>query len=177
MSAPLVCIDFVGRRPAVTLVGGVLLLAGVGAAIAAGLEYQQLESRRAGLELKLEAVSRHGERRAAQDAESATLNEEAARLAYQLGTPWTKLLAELEAASHDSDGQVALLSVEPDQTKHNVHITGESRDLPVALAYIDRLQSSSLLRYPMLDSHEVRSDDPQRPVRFALTAEWRELTP
>jgi len=177
MSAPLVNIDFVGRRPAVTLAGGLLLLAGVGAAIAAGFEYQLLEARRAGLELKLEAASRHGDRQTAQEVESAALNEEAARLAQQLGTPWTKLLAELEAASHDSDGQIALLSVKPDQAKHNVRITGESRDLPVALAYVQRLQSSSLLRYPMLDSHDVRSDDPQRPVRFAMTAEWRELAP
>jgi len=177
MSAPIVNIDFVGRRPTVTLAGGLLLLVGVGAAVAAGLEYQRLESRRAGLELKLEAASRHGKRQAAEDVQSAALNEEAARLAQQLGTPWTKLLAELEAASHDSDGQIALLSVEPDQAKHNVHITGESRDLPVALAYVQRLQSSSLLRYPMLDSHDVRSEDPQHPVRFAMTAEWREFAP
>jgi hypothetical protein len=177
MRAPLVNVDFVGRRPAVTLTGGLLLLLGVGAAVGAGIEYQRLEARRAGLELKLEAVSRRGEHQAAQDSESAALNEEAARVAQQLGTPWTKLLAELEAASHDSAGQIALLSVEPDQAKHNVHITGESRDLPVALAYVQRLQGSSLLRYPMLDSHDVRTDDPQHPVRFAMTAEWRELTP
>jgi hypothetical protein len=55
-----------------------------------------------------------------------------------------------------------------------VHITGESRDLPRVLAYLGRLQSSALLRYPMIDSHEVRTDDPQRPVRFALSAEWRQ---
>ncbi len=55
-----------------------------------------------------------------------------------------------------------------------MHITGEAKDLPLALAYVQRLQSSSLLRYPMLDSHELKADDPQRPVRFAMTAEWRE---
>jgi len=26
----------------------------------------------------------------------------------------------------------------------------------------------------MLDTHDVKIDDPQRPIRFALTAEWRE---
>jgi hypothetical protein len=55
-----------------------------------------------------------------------------------------------------------------------VRITGESRDLPMVLAYLDRLQTSALLRYPMLDTHEIKADDPQHPVRFALTAEWRE---
>jgi len=56
-----------------------------------------------------------------------------------------------------------------------VRITGESRDLPLVLAYVQRLQSSAMLRYPMLDTHDVKIDDPQRPIRFALTAEWREL--
>jgi hypothetical protein len=105
---------------------------------------------------------------------NAGLSEEAAHIASQLGTPWTPLLAELESASHDSASDIALLSVEPDESKHLVRVTGESRDLSRVLAYVGRLQSSTLLRYPMLESHEVRSDDPQRPVRFALSAEWRQ---
>ncbi|TLY91854.1 MAG: hypothetical protein E6K38_13625 [Gammaproteobacteria bacterium] len=95
-------------------------------------------------------------------------------MAAELGTPWTALLAELEAASRDSTGQVAVLSIEPDHAKHNVHVTAEAKDLPLALAYVERLQASRLLRYPMLDSHELKTDDPQHPVRFAMTAEWRE---
>jgi len=68
-----------------------------------------------------------------------------------------------------------LLSVEPDRVKHHVRITGESRDLPRVLAYVQRLRTSARLRYPMLESHDVKTDDPQHPVRFAMTAEWREL--
>ena len=96
-------------------------------------------------------------------------------MAQELGTQWTSLLTELEAASRDSADQVALLSVEPDHTKRYVRITGESRDLPRVLAYVQRLQTSALLRYPMLESHDVKTDDPQRPVRFAMTAEWKDL--
>jgi hypothetical protein len=92
----------------------------------------------------------------------------------ELGTPWSQLLAELEAASSDTTGNVALLSVEPDHAKHHVRITGESRDLPRVLAYVQRLQGNALLRHPMLESHDVKTDDPQHPVRFALTAEWKE---
>ena len=175
MSAPLIGVDFVARRSRLTLLGAVLLLLGVGAATAVYLEYRTLESRRAGLELRLQAVTRSGHRDPAQEARSAGLTDEAGRVAGELGTPWTKLLAELEDASHDSEGQIALLSVEPDRSKHNVRITGESRDLPLVLAYVQRLQSSAMLRYPMLDTHDVKIDDPQRPIRFALTAEWREL--
>ena len=175
MSAPIVNLDFVGRRAPLTLLSGVLLLLGVGAAAGTWLEYRHLESRRAGLELKLDAAQRRLHRDPAADLRTAGLSAEAGRIAQELGTPWTKLLAELEAASRESTGQIAVLSIEPDHEKHNVHITGESRDLPLALAYVQRLQGSPLLRYPMLDSHEVKSDDAQHPVRFAMTAEWREL--
>jgi hypothetical protein len=175
MSAPVVTLNFANRRSPVTLAGAVLLLLGVSAAAAAYFEYRFLETRRAGLELKLQAATRRGHHDPALDARAAGLTEEAGRMAAELATPWTKLLAELETASRDSGGQIAVLSIEPDHAKHNVHITGESRDLPLALAYVQRLQASSLLRYPMLDSHEVKADDAQRPVRFAMTAEWREL--
>ena len=175
MSAPIVTLDFVNRRARVTLAGAVLLLLGVSAAAAAYLEYRSIETRRAGLELKLQAATRSGHHDPILDARAAGLTDDAGRMAQELATPWTRLLTELETASRDAGGQIAVLSIEPDHAKHNVHITGESRDLPVALAYLQRLQSSSLLRYPMLDSHEVKTDDAQRPVRFAMTAEWREL--
>lgn len=175
MSAPSIRLDFVTRRAPVTLLSSALLLLGVGAAAASYLEYRHLESRRAGLELKLDAALRRAHRDPALAVRDAGLSAEIGNIAQELGTPWTKLLAELEAASRDSAGQIAVLSMEPDHAKHNVHITGESRDLPLALAYVQRLQgSSTLLRYPMLDSHELKSDDAQHPVRFAMTAEWRE---
>ncbi len=174
MSAPPVNLDFASRRAPLTLASGVLLLLGLSAAAATWLEYRHLESRRAGLELKLDAALRRGHRDPALEVRAAGLSAEAGRVAEELGTPWTKLLAELEAVSRDSTGQIAVLSIEPDPAKRNVHITGESRDLQLALAYLERLEASPLLRYPMLDSHDVKTDDPQHPVRFAMTAEWRE---
>jgi hypothetical protein len=158
----------------VSLAGALLLLAGAGAVAAAGAEYMRVQSRVAGLELKVQAARQRTQPDPAQEKRNAGLNEEAGRTAQELGIPWTRLLAELEEASRDAADAVALLSIEPDHAKHNVRITGESRDLPGALAYVERLQKSSLLRYPMLESHDVRSDDPQHPVRFAIGAEWRE---
>lgn len=174
MSGPPVRLSFVHRPARVTVLGGALLVVGVAAAATAYFGYRELDSRRAGLELKLDAALRRAHRDPALDLRAQGLSIEAGRVAEELGTPWTKLLGELEAASHDSSGQIAVLSIAPDHTKRLVHITGESRDLPTALAYVQRLQQSSLLRYPMLDSHDVRTDDPQHPVRFGLSAEWRE---
>ena len=174
MSAPPVNLDFVRQRARLSLAGGVLLLLGLGAAAAAVFEYRQLESRRAGLELKLDAALRRAHGDPAADRRVLGLSTEAGRVAEELGSPWTRLLAELEAASGDTSSQVAVLSIEPDHAKRLVHLTGESRDLPMAIAYVERLQKSALLRYPMLDSHDLKTDDPQHPVRFALSAEWRE---
>ena len=175
MSAPpLISVDFSGRRAPLTLAGTLLLIAGAVATAAACVEYRRLEASRAGLELKLAAANRHAHRDPSQDVRDASLTQEAGHVVQELTTPWTRLLAELEGASHDAASDIALLSVEPDESKHIVRVTGESRDLPRVLTYVARLQASALLRYPMLETHEVRSDDPQRPVRFAVSAEWRQ---
>ncbi|HEX8783374.1 MAG TPA: hypothetical protein VF764_08390, partial [Steroidobacteraceae bacterium] len=141
------------RRRSLTLAGAVLLILGAGAVAATYFAYRAIEDRRAGLELKLQALNQRSHRDPAQEQRSAALTEEAGRIAEELGTPWTALLAELETASRDS-AEIAVLSVEPDHAKHHLRITGESRDLPRILAYVQRLQSSALLRYPMLESHD-----------------------
>ncbi len=99
--------------------------------------------------------------------------EEAGPVVAELGAPWSLLLQELETASQDIGGAVAVLAVEPDRDKGRIRIVAETRDLATALAYILRLQKSNALRYPMLDSHEVRAEDHDQPVRFQLSAEWK----
>lgn len=175
MKAPAVMLDFAAPRVRVTLSGLLLLLLGLGAAVAACLEYRAVEMRRAGLELKLAATLRHVQRNPAAGARAVRQNEDAAKIVGELSTPWTAVLADLEIASRDSAGRVSVLSIEPDAEKHRVRISAESRDLSEALAYLGKLQESRSLRYPMLDSHEVVADDKDHPVRFAMSAQWRDL--
>jgi hypothetical protein len=168
-------LDFAGGRRGISLVGGLLLAAGVLAACAVLLEYRVMGEHRAGLETRLAALARADARAtpvtSSADARVAVSAEQAA---LDLATPWTLLLSELEQASKEAQGQVAVLGVEPDHAKHNVRVTAESRTLALALSYVERLQSSHSLLYPMLDRHEVRADDPQHPVRFELTGAWRD---
>jgi len=112
-------------------------------------------------------------RHAAPTPESLKRAAEAATVERELSIPWTRLLAELEAASHDSTASVSLLQVEPDPVKQRVRITAEVRALNDALAYLQRLQKIAVLRHPMLESHERRKDDPEHPLRITLSAEWR----
>jgi hypothetical protein len=169
-------LDFAGGRRGISLTGALLLAAGAIAAGAVLLEYRVMAQHRAGLETRLAALAQAQARAkpvtSVADARVAVSAEQAA---LDLATPWTLLLAELEQASKDSQGQVAVLGVEPDHAKHHVRVTAESRSLALALAYVERLQASRSLQYPMLDRHEIRADDPQHPVRFELTGSWRDM--
>jgi hypothetical protein len=174
---PPIQFDFAGRGRRVSALGGLLLVLGVMASIGVLLEYRAIGERRAGLELKLAALTRvnspvMSSSEAAADSRVAVSAQQAVQ---DLSTPWTQLLAELEQASKDTQGQVALLGVEPDHAKHNVRVTAEARTLALAFAYVQRLQASRSLQYPMLDRHEIRADDAHHPVRFDLTGTWRDI--
>jgi hypothetical protein len=152
---------------------GVLLCAtGIAAAVAVGIVFQGEIAARSRLDAELEALTqtRHS---AVPPTTKSGEESEAVKAARALSIPWTRLLAELESASHDMGSQVALLQVEPDADKRLLRITAEVRSLPDALQYLQRLQKSPMLRYPMLESHERRKDDPEHPIRIKLAAEWR----
>jgi len=127
------------------------------------LEKQQMEAR-------LEARTRSHRVLVRVSPENAAA---AAAIQRELSVPWSSLLAELESATADLTARVALLQVQPDPGKRIVRITAEARTLPDALAYLERLQKCGALRYPMLESHELRKDDPQHPIRFKIAAQWR----
>jgi hypothetical protein len=168
-------LDFSGARPGLSLAGGLLLAAGILAAGVVLLEYRNIAQHRAGLELRLAALARAEALASPVDTPAdARIAVSVEQAATDLATPWTLLLAELEQASKDSQGEVALLGVEPDHGKHNVRVSAEARTMKLALAYVERLQTSRSLIYPMLDRHEIRADDAQHPVRFELTGEWRD---
>jgi hypothetical protein len=170
-------LDFAGARPGLSLAGGLLLALGLAAVAVVAFEYRAIGAHRAGLELRLAAVTRAKTPAPSRldAAADARITVSAQQAALDLATPWTLLLSELEQASKDAQGQVALLGVEPDHAKHSVRVSAEARTLALALAYVQRLQSSHSLEYPMLDRHEIRAEDAQHPVRFELTGEWRDL--
>ncbi len=163
-------LDFVAPLHRAPVAGAVLCAAGLAAALALGLAFQRQLAERSRLDDLLGAASRPRHR--APTPESLRSAAEAAVVERELRVPWTRLLAELEAASRDSADTVALLAVEPDPAKKLVRITAEVRALPDALAYLERLQKSAVLRHPMLESHERRKDDPEHPLRIRLSAEW-----
>jgi len=168
---PILRLDFARQGPCRAGIGVLICALGLCTCIGVGVLFSTEIQQRERLEGAIESVaSQHHARsespgRAAEQAELAKINR-------QLEIPWSSLLAELEAASKDMANAVSLLQIEPDPDKRTVRITAEVRSLPDALAYLRRLQQSKLLRYPMLESHELIKDDPEHAIRIKLAAEW-----
>ncbi len=164
-------LDFVAPVHSAPLAGAALCALGLAAAIALGLAFDRKLAERSRLDAALATMA--PPRRTAPTLESLKAAAEAAAVERELAVPWTRLLSELEAASHDRAGTVSVLQVEADHAKRRVRITAEVRALPDALSYLERLQRSPALLHPMLESHERRKDDPEHPLRITLSAEWR----
>jgi hypothetical protein len=164
-------LNFARTRPPLNRIGVALFAVGAACAALAVAEYRSIAAENAGLELRLAAIAPRPTA-AVPDKAATRAAEEAAAAVAELAMPWSVLLEELEQAGADNRDAVALLAVEPDREKQEVQVQAEARSLPIALKYVERLQASSALRFPMLESHEVQLKDPQRPVRFQVRAEW-----
>ena len=109
--------------------------------------------------------------RALQAARPVSSDELAAArdTAQRLALPWTQLFAALESAAND---QVALLAIEPDARAGTVTISGDSKDYLAALTYVLNLSRADSLARVQLVRHELKQNDPQRPVAFTVSASW-----
>ena len=83
------------------------------------------------------------------------------------------MLDDLEAATAGTNGDVSLLTVEPDRVNRKLKLTAEARSLPAALQYVQRLQKNPALHDALLESHQIRTEITERPVRVQIVADWR----
>jgi hypothetical protein len=171
MTRTVMVLDFARTRPRPNWRGVALLAVGLTACALVLADYLQVLSQHDSLDLQLDRV-RASHRVVKPDKAAERVGDEVNAAVAELSTPWSQLLQELEAASAERSGSVAVLGIEPDRDKHQVRVIAEARTLPLALEYVERLQKSRALRYPMLENHEVQQKDPQRPVRFQIRAEW-----
>jgi len=166
-------LDFIASR-GIGRAAAVFAGLGAVAVLATGVEFNGLRTEAAGLELRLAVIAPGEEPKASGGAAAnPALTREAQAVATQLATPWGAVLDDLEAAVRDSDNTIALLTIQPDRDTHHVTVIAEARSLTAALTYVQRLQQSKTLAHPLLDSHEVRGDVPERPVRVQITADWK----
>ena len=165
-------LDFVRRRPASRWAGRVLLAVALGVAGEMGFTYVQLERAVNTNETIVARAASSSNARKGTPPVSAEEVTAARETVDRLGLPWTRLFTALEAAANE---QVALLAIEPDTKSGTVKISGDSKDYLSALTYVLNLSRSDALSHVQLVRHEVKQNDPQRPVSFSIQAAWNEV--
>ena len=89
----------------------------------------------------------------------------------QISLPWDRLFRAIESAAN---ARVALLGITPNLNSGTVEVSGESADLNTMFDYVKSLQRDPALAHVYLLNHQVNAQDPQRPVRFTVSASWTE---
>jgi Tfp pilus assembly protein PilN len=100
------------------------------------------------------------------EAQAAAVNA----TVLQLNLPWRTLHDAVQAGT---PANIALLALEPDARKNTVRITAEAKSSDDMIAYVEQLQKSEWFSGVALARHEINEQDPNRPIRFQLDAQWR----
>ncbi len=87
----------------------------------------------------------------------------------QLNLPWRALH---DAISAGTPPNIALLALEPDAKRRVIKLTAEARNSDDMIAYVEQLKRQELFAGVSLARHEIGDQDPNRPIRFQLEAEW-----
>jgi Tfp pilus assembly protein PilN len=88
----------------------------------------------------------------------------------QLNLPWRALRDAVQAATPPG---VALLALEPESRKRTLRITAETKSSDEMIGYLERLQQQEWFTSVTLARHEINDQDPNRPIRFQVEAQWR----
>lgn len=113
------------------------------------------------------------ERRAPQPIPKGRLDEQvknAEAVVRQLALPWALLIQTLEEAAIK---EVAILQLQPEAQQRLLKITAEARTNETMLEYLRRLAAAKTLSEVHLLSHQVQTEDPQRPIQFAVQARFK----
>jgi Tfp pilus assembly protein PilN len=100
------------------------------------------------------------------EAQAAAVNA----AVLQLNLPWRALHDAVQAGT---PANIALLAMEPDARKNSVRITAEAKSSDDMIAYVEQLQKGDWFSAVLLSRHEINEQDPNRPIRFQLDAQWR----
>jgi Tfp pilus assembly protein PilN len=88
----------------------------------------------------------------------------------QLNLPWRGLHDAVQAAT---PAGIALLALEPDAKKQRLRITAEAGNSEDMFAYVESLRRVDWFGSVALLRHETDEQDPNRPLRFQVDAQWK----
>jgi hypothetical protein len=114
-----------------------------------------------------------GEARPARTLPREKLEEqmkEAQSVLRQLALPWAQIVESLENAAMPD---VAVLQVQPEAQQRLLRVTAEAKGEETMFRYLRRLAAAEGFSDVHLVSHQVREDDPRRPLQFSLQVSFR----
>lgn len=165
-------LDYIARRRRPMVLGALLLGAGLGLAAVLFVQYRDTQLELARLEAAAGLLG--AERRPVRVVSKEKLDEEvkaAETVVRSLTLPWAALVETLERAA---TREVALLHLQPDAQSRLVRLTLEARSRQAMFDYVRRLEASRVLGDAHILSHQVQTDDPQRPIQFSVQAVLRD---
>lgn len=166
-------LDFQARRPGLLA----LALIAVGLLLAADAWHEDalLREQLAAAEQRLAQATRRAERNEQkhrggrpENLFSGEENKSIQSAVVAIRRDWEALYRAIEQAAGKD---VALLAVRPDSAGNAVQLSGEARHLGAALAFVDALRQGPLGQ-AVLQSHQIKQNDPERPIVFEIAAAW-----
>lgn len=172
MSARRLHLDYVAAARPPRLVG--LLVLAVAIATAGALVERYRETRVA-LERIDASQGLLGTERAPRVIPREKLQEEAKgaeTVLRQLALPWSAIIGTVENAANED---VAILQMQPDAEQRQLRLVAVARTQEAMLEYVRTLAAAEALAEPHVVNHQVRVDEPGRPVQFTVQASLRGL--
>ena len=168
-------LDYAARSRAFSWLGALLLAIAVGVTwkmvdlyAASQAEAQRLEAQIERLERRMGGA---GERAPRLDERAVREIRNANQIIGKITLRWERLFEAVQAAGTP---RVGLLGMAPDQKTGNVEISGEAADREAMFDYLERLERQPALKNVYLLNHQTNVQDPDRPLRFVVTASWIE---
>ncbi len=148
-----------------------MLLTGLALLIEMGVSYDRLQIDREAMNQKIRTS--HIRLDTPQNDSNYQFTEkdfsEAGQIVNRLSTPWDAFFVGLESVKNSN---VAILSIQPDMKTGLLQIEGEAKDYAAVLTLVSQLRVTKPFTEVFLSRHEIKRDDPQHPVAFALTTRW-----
>jgi hypothetical protein len=165
MKAGRVELDYVAppRRP--LWLGIAVLAAALAAAADLGLRRHAAHRELTALAAVQGARDVPPERNAARGGEEGV--KQAESVLRQLTLPWSDTVRAIEAASMR---EVGVLNMQPDAQQRVLRLTAEAKSREAMLEYVRRIAQTKGLSDVYIVNHEVQTEDPSRPIKFAVQA-------
>ena len=169
MMRPALQLDFVAPRRQRRWPGILVLVVALGLAGELVLKYREAQQRLQRLDASQSLLNAARPAKAARGERLEEQVKAAHATVRQLALPWPQLVDSLERAAMKD---VAVLHIQPDAQSRVMRVTAETRREELMMEYLRRLGRS--FSEVHLLSHQVREDDPARPIQFSLQASFRD---